>query len=237
MNVFKSIQDPSPLSTKSAIWLLLSYFLIYFFAVPFIMVAIDELLIKGFSTNGIVDVAVHTLFTLLFLYLSRDLRHESTKHWSRFALYIPIISAVAMIYGSALINEGVSLISGQSEPLNQALLFQQFQANRMPIMVEALIFAPIVEEIVFRGVIYRHFKKAGRYLIPLIVSTLLFAAMHSLSAIVTGQWSDLWYIPVYAYMSLILTYTYEKTQNLYSSMFLHFINNAISIIAMFYVLK
>jgi len=99
-------------------------------------------------------------------------------------------------------------------------------------MVQVVVFAPVVEEIIFRGILYRHLKKAGRYLLPLLFSTLTFAGMHILIAVINSNYSDLWYLPVYAFMSLLLTYTYEKTQNLYSSMFLHFLNNAVSILAM-----
>jgi membrane protease YdiL (CAAX protease family) len=237
MKKFMTIQDKSPLSNTKAILILITYFILYFFLIPLAMLWIDDLWIPGFSTNPTNDVIFHTLTTLLFLYLASPLLQESNKHWTKLAFTIPILAGAFMIYGSALLSTLIDTLSGQSDPLNQALLLQQFQINRLSIMVQAMIFAPVVEEIVFRGVIYRQFKKAGRYLIPLIISTLLFSTMHSLAAIISGQWSDLWYIPVYAFMSLVLTFTYEKTHNLYSSMFLHFINNAISILAMLYLVK
>lgn len=232
MNEFTNIKDKSPISTTMAVIILVTYFLAYFILIPLVFVAIDYLVVPGFSANPIVDVSFHTVMTLLFLFLSSKLLSESNKHWNRKALYMPFIGAAVMMWGSFFIGIAVDLISGQSESMNQALLLEQFKINKVSIMVQAIIFAPIVEEIVFRGIIYRHFKRAGRYLIPLIVSTLLFATMHSLNAIILGQWSDLWYIPLYAFMSLVLTYVYENTQNLYSSMMLHCINNTISILVM-----
>jgi len=142
-----------------------------------------------------------------------------------------------MIYGGAMLSQAAQALSGQSDSVNQNYLFEMFKTHKVSMMIQAIIFAPIVEEIIFRGIIYRHFKRNGRYLIPLIISILLFATMHSLNAILMAQWADLWYIPVYAFMSLVLTYTYEKTQNLYSSIFLHCINNSISIAAMFMMVK
>lgn len=237
MNPFKHIQNPSPLSRKNVVLLLLMYFVFYLFLFPVAMVLIDLLMIPGFLSMKYTDTIYHTLMTLVFLFMGSKLLQESNQHWNRKALYMPFIGAAVMIWGTFFIGIIIDLLSGQSESVNQALLMEQFQANRLPIMVQAMIFAPIVEEIIFRGVLYRHFKKAGRYLIPLIVSTLLFASMHSLVAILEGQWSDLWYIPLYAYMSLVLTYTYESTQNIYSSILLHFINNAIAIFAMLYALE
>jgi len=236
MNDFKTIQDPSPISHKRALLILATYFIGYIFVIPIILYTINRFY-PGFYPNPTVDVAFHTIMTLVFLKLASKLLQESNKHMNPKALVVPILAAPFMIYGSAFINIAMTTISGQTEPVNQSIIVELFNANRLPIMVQVLVFAPIVEEIIFRGIFYRHLKKAGRYLVPLIFSTLLFATLHSLSAIMMQQWTDLWYIPVYAFMALVLAYTYEKSQNLYSSIFLHFINNAISILAMLYALK
>jgi len=236
MNIFRNIKDDSPLSSFDVVILLVTYFLGYLLLIPGVLVVID-LLVPGFYSWPYTDVIFHTIMTLVFLFLGSKLLQESNKHWSLSAIYVPIMAAMFMIWGSALLGILIQTLSGQSDSVNQNLLFEMFKENRLSIIVQAVIFAPIAEEIIFRGVIYRHFKKAGRYLVPLIVSTLLFASMHSLNAILTGQWIDLWFIPMYAFMSLILSFTYEKTQNLYSSIILHCINNSISILAMMYAVS
>ena len=184
MNDFTHIQDKSPLSNTNAVLILVTYFLAYFLLIPIIFLVIDELVIPGFSTNPIVDITFHTIMIMVFLFLSSKLLEESNKHWSLMAIFVPIISAALMIYGSRMLNMAAQSLSGQTDPLNQELLFEQFQTNKTVIMVQAIVFAPIVEEIVFRGVLYRHFKKAGRYLIPLMASMLMFALMHSLNSII-----------------------------------------------------
>lgn len=233
MNIFRNIKDSSPLSSFDMVILLVTYFLGYLLIIPRVLVVID-MLVPGFYAWPYTDVIFHTIMTLVFLFLGSKLLQESNKHWSLNAIYIPIIAAMVMMWGSAFLGIIIQNLSGQTDSVNQSLLLDMFKENRLSIIVQAVIFAPIAEEIIFRGVIYRHFKKAGRYLVPLIVSTLLFATMHSLTAILTGQWTDLWYIPLYGFMALVITYTYEKTQNLYSSIILHCINNSISILAMMY---
>jgi membrane protease YdiL (CAAX protease family) len=216
--------------------LLVTYFLGYLLLFPGVLLLIDAL-IPGFYAWPYTDVIFHTIMTLVFLFLGSKLLQESNKHWSLNSIYIPIIASMVMLWGSVFLGAIIQTLSGQTDSVNQSLLYDMFKENRLSIIIQAVIFAPIAEEIIFRGVIYRHFKKAGRYLIPLIVSTLLFASMHSLNAILTAQWSDLWYIPLYAFMALVLSYTYEKTQNLYSSIMLHCINNSISILAMMYAVS
>ncbi len=237
MKLFKHIQNPSPLSRKNVIVMLVAYFAFYIFIIPIIMFVIDRTLIPGFLSMTYTDIIYHTIMTLVFLYLGSKLLHESNHHWTIMSVYIPIIAAMVMLWVSIFYGMALTKLTGQGDPVNQNLIFEMFKLNRVAIMVQALIFAPIVEEIIFRGVIYRHFKKAGRYLLPLFISTLLFALMHSLNAIMDGNWIDLLYLPLYAFMSLVLTFTYEQTQNLYSSILLHFINNGISILAMLYAIE
>lgn len=237
MKIFKHIQNPSPLSRKNVVVLLLMYFVFYLLLIPIAMVLVDRLWIPGFLSWTYTEIIFHTIMTLVFLFLGSKLLHESNKHWSIMSIYIPIIAAMVMLWVSIFYGMALTSLTGQGEPVNQSLIYEMFKLNKVAIMVQALIFAPIVEEIIFRGVIYRHFKKAGRYLLPLIISTLLFALMHSLNAILDLNWIDLLYLPLYAFMSLILTYTYEQTQNLYSSILLHFINNTISILAMLYAIE
>lgn len=237
MKFFDNIQERSPLSKKQALIIALTYFLGYSIGIPFLLVIIDLMFFPGFATHPITDIVFHLSMTVVFLWLARDLLAEAGHHWSKWALYVPLLAAPVMLYGNFGLSIIISLISGESESVNQALLFEQFKAFPWTIVVQAVIFAPIVEEIIFRGVLYRHFKKAGRFIIPLVISTLLFAALHSLAAVLEQSWSDLWFIVVYGFMGLVLAYTYEKTQNLYSAILLHMINNAISIAFMFLAIK
>jgi membrane protease YdiL (CAAX protease family) len=94
----------------------------------------------------------------------------------------------------------------------------------------AIIFAPIVEECVFRGSIRKIIKI--RYLF-IGVSGILFGALHAIGensifnfAITT--------IP-YSLMGLSFAYTYEKTNNIMTNILLHFLNNTMAIIAMFLI--
>lgn len=237
LNFFNQIKDRSPLSKKQALIIGLTYFLGYTVAIPIVLVMIDLMFFPGFATHPITDMVFHLTMTVVFLYLARDLLAEAKHHWTKWTFYVPLLAAPVMLYGNFALSLIISLISGQSESVNQALLFEQFKAFPWTIVVQAIIFAPIVEEIIFRGILYRHLKKAGRFIIPLLVSTLVFASLHTLAAVLEQSWSDLWFIPVYAFMGLVLAYTYEKTQNIYSAILLHMINNAISVAFMFLAIQ
>ena len=77
-----------------------------------------------------------------------------------------------------------------------------------------MIVAPIVEELVFRGLI---FKQLSKYHVgyAMVISSICFACMHM--NVVQG-------IPTF-FMGLILAYSYWKTDSLVTSMGIHFLNN------------
>lgn len=85
-------------------------------------------------------------------------------------------------------------------------------------MIAAAILAPITEEIVFRGLIYRTISKGCGIWIGAIVSALIFGIMHG--AII---WA------LYAFiLGFILAMIYAKTGSLLSSVLVHFGFNAIN---------
>jgi membrane protease YdiL (CAAX protease family) len=144
---------------------------------------------------------------------------------------------MAMMFGAALLNLLISAITGSDTSINQQTLIDYFLENSLAVTVQAVIFAPIAEEIVFRGVLYRHFRFNNRFMGPLVLSSLVFAFMHALGAILLGAWSDLWFLPMYAYMGLVLAVVYERTHSLYASIAVHFLNNAVSIYAMYLLIS
>ncbi len=105
---------------------------------------------------------------------------------------------------------------------NQAALVQ---AGLHPILlfILAAIVAPVVEETVFRGIIFGKLFGSESYL-GLVVSSLLFGGLHMPSDI--GSWI------IYAGMGLVLGFVYHKTRNLSYCMIIHFINNGLAVVLM-----
>ena len=83
-----------------------------------------------------------------------------------------------------------------------------------------LLFAPIFEEILFRGVIYKNDEKLG-CIFASVTSSLIFGFWHmTLSQIVLGS-----------VLGFFSCYLYRKTESIFPSMILHFIVNLKSVIA------
>ena len=86
-------------------------------------------------------------------------------------------------------------------------------------LIGSVIFGPIFEEILYRGLMYNKLKEISNAFIGVLISSILFALLH---------------IPKYGFgintfflflVGILLTYCYEKTDNIYVPIFVHSINN------------
>lgn len=233
--LFNRLTAKSPASVVDFVLITVIYFLGYLFFFPLIL-ALIELVYPGFLTLPYTDVIFHTIMTLVFLFLGRRYLQEKGSGWSLGTLWTISQGFMAMMFGSMALNILISTLTGLETSLNQKALTDLFLQNPLAITVQAAIFAPIAEEVVFRGALYRHFRKEQRFWVPLLVSSILFGSMHALVSIISGAWTDLWFVPVYVYMGLVLAVVYERTHSLYAAVTVHFLNNAISIYVMYALL-
>lgn len=124
------------------------------------------------------------------------------------------------ILGTALLR----WVNGEVTTANQTSLIEEFQRGNgilLPIMLGVL--APIVEEIIFRGIlplkIFKGYEGWGY-----IVGGLLFALFHGPTNIVS--------FVIYAVSSVILTLLAYRTRRLEVSIAVHMINNGLPAIIM-----
>lgn len=88
----------------------------------------------------------------------------------------------------------------------------------------AVIYAPIVEETIFRGLIHKIIKNKKIFV---IVSAICFGLLHTISSEVTLVNVIVKALP-YSVLGGYLAYIYAKTENISTNMFCHFAINAIA---------
>lgn len=89
-------------------------------------------------------------------------------------------------------------------------------------MITAIFIAPVYEELMFRGVIFPYFAKRAGLIPALIIVSVLFALMH-------------FHLPSFvplAILSGVLCLAYWRTGSLWTSIGVHMIFNAVSILAL-----
>ena len=87
-------------------------------------------------------------------------------------------------------------------------------------ITSTLVIAPIVEEIVFRALVYGKLKKGMPKVVAAIISALLFAFMHG---------NIIWGIYTFI-LGIILVWIYEKFKSLTANIIVHFSFNLVGVI-------
>lgn len=125
-----------------------------------------------------------------------------------------------------------SFLAQSSSSENQMQIANELSSHQLMTIFTALIYAPIVEEIVFRGVLFRNLRAKLSFGYAALISAFAFGLMHVFSALISGNISDIWYLLVYGGLGFIFCYLYEKEKTIYAPMLLHLLNNGIAILFM-----
>lgn len=209
----------------------------------FILPDLQGLLFKIFNINITslslnIRILYSAIFDILMIALIILLFHKSIKkeyqifknnHRTYYTTYFKyyLISILVMMFSNVIIN----IISPGSVAGNQDAINELFNISPIYVYFSAVIFAPIVEELVFR--------KAIRNIIPnkflfIIASGLIFGSLHIIGNV--EAWYDLLYLIPYSAPGLAFAYIYYKTENIFVPMGLHFMHNVILIALQFFIL-
>src|ERR1035437_43678 len=105
------------------------------------------------------------------------------------------------------------------DPTQQALSQSATVSGLLPlVLLSGVIIAPIAEEIVFRGYLYKAFRDRFKPWYAIVMSAALFSAIHL---------EPLAAVPLFV-IGVVLAYVYEKTDNLMAPIALHMLNNAVA---------
>ena len=94
-------------------------------------------------------------------------------------------------------------------------LITEVAYSNITVLLSTGVLGPIIEECVFRGVIYNKLKKQYSFKASLIITSILFAVYHL--NLIQG---------IYAFLfSILITYIYEKSSNLLGPIIVHCFGN------------
>lgn len=138
-----------------------------------------------------------------------------------FLMLLPGVWIAALVWTKVLSGfEGFGLI----EDLEQQALVTLFQGGGDPVaigllVIAAVVLAPIVEELIFRGCLYRFLKSQTTLLPAQIASGILFSIIH---------WNLLSFLPL-VLVGIFLARVYEKTGSILVAIWFHAFFNAFSL--------
>gem|GEM_PF-4160459 len=224
------------INNKKKLWNLISYIFIYI-VLQFVLVgAYSAWYVIEYgvtpTTEDIFQPAIYIslvtsliLFIVMFLINRRKIVHDA-KNLPRFFLGI-VFGGFFIILG---INIALNIIYQQlgidGTSLNQEYVIQMFNTNPLAMAIPTVLFIPLIEEIVFRGVILEFFEQKFNVYVGIIVSSLLFAYVHTMDV------ESLIYMPVYFCLGSVFGIMYVKyKKNILVPVGIHLINNLFSFIS------
>ena len=121
----------------------------------------------------------------------------------------------------------IQLVTNTSQSNNQAELQKMFGSYPILIAALSMLYAPFAEELMFRGVLKKFLK--SKYLF-ILVSAILFGLIHVIDD--SKTLAEFSYVIVYSSLGAYLASLYYKTNNLFTNIAFHFIQNTIGVIGM-----
>lgn len=95
--------------------------------------------------------------------------------------------------------------------------------NPMFLLIGGVFIAPLIEEIIFRGIIQNYLTNKFNYVIGIILTSVIFSLSH------LQHWGNIPALLSLSFSGLVLGYFYHMTKNIFLSTGIHMVNNFICI--------
>lgn len=177
-------------------------------------------------------------FDLLFIVVAYFILNKEIKEqWQEFKnknlmdILNRVVWAIPLLYLANIVGNFMTMIftGSLSTSENQQIIETLIQELPFLMIVSTTILAPVLEEFIFRLLLFTGFYKYGRW-IAYLVSAGLFGLLHVYQPLLQGQWSEILLIFPYLFMGGVLCYIYEKSDNIYIPILSHALINTISVI-------
>ncbi|MCM8832194.1 MAG: CPBP family intramembrane metalloprotease, partial [Candidatus Omnitrophica bacterium] len=175
---------------------------------------------KMIYTNFILECI---LILIILKFIPKNQLNLNFKNLN-FGLVFKLYTAFFPLIFIAFILSGLILKNFKAEPsINPAITIllscnDKFLANLF--FIQIIFLGPLVEELFFRGFIYKLVRTQFSFLFSSLFTSIIFAFLHR-------SFYDI--LPL-TLISLLLCYLYEKTQNLANVFLLHFLHNSLNLL-------
>ena len=176
-------------------------------------------------------IPVYLIYLVIFLSVLltnyKDLKSNFIIFTRNFKTYLSFIFKRYFIMLGLMLLVGIPivLINNGNTSSNQAALNVMFKKLPFFALVLSTIYAPFVEENVFRLSLFKLFKNKTVFI---VISGFLFGALHMIDKFTSFY--DLLYIFQYATLGICLAKAFVDSKNIFVPMSMHFIQNFIAAI-------
>ena len=182
--------------------------------------------IKGMPATIIMYLGMFILMVGVFF---KQLVHDFKIFKKYFREYMGLIlkTWLKSLFVMILLGIILQLITNTTQSNNQQALQKMFNVYPIFVVILSTLYAPFAEELMFRGV-FRKFINS-KYLF-ILVSGILFGLLHVIDD--SKTLAEFSYIIVYSSLGMFLASLYYKTNNLWTNITFHFLQNFLGVIGM-----
>ncbi|MFV0498946.1 MAG: lysostaphin resistance A-like protein [Bacilli bacterium] len=203
-----------------------SYWLFQIILFPIIVLFILAVFPEIEKNSVFIGVSLIYMIIIFYIYRKDILDGLNNLSFKQFGIGFSswIIGFVVMgILNAIILSLGFNVAQNQTDIDSIIYL--------MPIYMifSIIIFAPIVEEFIFRLSISKIIKNKNIYI---IASGFIFGFIHISSYLLAGDFASLVHLLPYSALGISFAYTYSKTENILVTMIMHFMHNFIVLLLM-----
>ncbi len=181
------------------------------------------------------QIFLDIIFLVIFILLGKKVlsfEQFKDKKISKIIL-VTLGCGVAFLACNMIMSNLFGLIPGADESANQQALEDMINIAPLTVVFAAVFFAPIVEELVFRGGIYKLLENKWSSKVAILGSGAIFGLLHVVMGLLAGDLYELIYFINYFAMGCAFGFLYYKTKNIYICIGVHFLNNLVGVLLMF----
>ncbi len=211
------------------------YVFVHMFAMTFILSGLNGYVfpLLGFQLNStwlnLLYYAVGFVYLLGFLF--HYLKESFSDMCGNFmnTVIAVLVGFVAYIFLSNVVNYGLGFVLRDLVNPNSAAVNASTKLNPNKMLVIGVLLAPVVEETLFRGVVFGSLRRAN-VILAYLVSTLFFSIYHLWSYMFYDFHPTLlWYLLQYLPAGLVLGWAYDYSKTVWAPVFLHMMINYVVI--------
>ena len=193
--------------------------------------------IKHTNISLSIIISLYTILGISSFIIFKDLYEDGLEKWKKSVIKTIIIILVMYILKiilTIIASIPLGIFFPEYESINSNNIAEVIKMFPAPIVLITLgILGPIVEEMIFRGILVGKLKKYIPSTICAIVSSILFMFIH----IHVLSIQEFLYCLPYLVSGLLYSILYLKTKNITLSMILHITNNFFSLLLMIISIK
>lgn len=174
-------------------------------------------------------LAYASIFIFMLLVFFKQLKYDFKIFKEYFREYSSLVfkTWIKALIVTLIVSLILQLITGIEKANNQLNLQESFKTMPIFISILSMIYAPIAEELMFRGTIRKFIKNDKLFI---LISGILFGLIHVIDD--SKTLAEFSYVFVYSILGIYLSSLYVKTNNLCVNIFMHFLQNTLSVIGM-----